>query len=140
VAINSTLEIDITGQCASESIGPYQYTATGGQVDFTRGAYMAKGGKAFIATHSTAFDKTNEETVSKIVAFIKPGGIVSLTRTDTMFVVTEYGVVNLKGKSLRERAQALISIAHPDFRGELIQYAKDIKYFIFPEHEEACKG
>lgn len=140
VSINATLQIDITGQCASESIGPYQYSATGGQVDFTRGTYMAKGGRAFIATHSTAFDKAKNETVSRIVPFIEPGGIVTLTRTDTMFVTTEYGVVNLKGKSLRERAQALISIAHPDFRDELIQHVKDIKYFIFPEHEEACKA
>ncbi|MDD3718468.1 MAG: acetyl-CoA hydrolase/transferase C-terminal domain-containing protein [Actinomycetota bacterium] len=140
VAINSTLEIDITGQCASESIGPYQYSATGGQVDFTRGAYMAKGGRAFIATHSTAFDKARGEMVSKIVPHLREGATVTLTRTDTMYVATEYGVVNLKGKTMRERAQALTSIAHPDFKGELIQYAKDVKYFIFPEHEEACKA
>jgi 4-hydroxybutyrate CoA-transferase len=136
VAINATLEIDITGQCCSEAIGPYQYSATGGQVDFTRGAYMSKGGRAFIATHSTTFDKTAGETVSKIVPQLKPGATVTLTRTDVMYVATEYGVVNLKGKTLRERAQALISIAHPDFKGELVKYAKDVKYFILPEHQE----
>ncbi len=136
VAINATLEIDLTGQCCSESIGNKQYSATGGQVDFTRGAYNAKGGRAFIAAHSTAVDKASGETISRIVPMLKPGATVTLTRTDVMYVVTEYGVVNLKGKSLRERAHALISIAHPDFRGELKQYARDVKYFIFPEHEE----
>ncbi|MDY6796926.1 MAG: acetyl-CoA hydrolase/transferase C-terminal domain-containing protein [Actinomycetota bacterium] len=136
VSINSTLEMDLTGQCCSEAIGPYQYSATGGQVDFTRGAYMARGGRAFIATHSTAFDKKSGKTVSKIAPQLKPGATVTLTRTDVMYVATEYGVVNLKGKTLRERAQALISIAHPDFRSELIQYAKDVRYFILPEHEE----
>jgi 4-hydroxybutyrate CoA-transferase len=135
VAINSTLEIDITGQCASESFGPYQYTATGGQVDFTRGAYLAKGGKAFIATHSTAVDKSTGNVVSKIVPQLKAGTTVTLTRTDVMYVATEHGVVNLKGKSLRERAQALISVTHPDFKSDLINYAKDVKYFVLPEHE-----
>jgi 4-hydroxybutyrate CoA-transferase len=135
VAINSTLEMDITGQCCSESFGPLQYSATGGQVDFTRGAWMAKGGKAFIALHSTAKDKDTGEAVSKIVPQLRPGAAVTLTRTDVMYVATEYGVVNLKGKTLRERAQALISVAHPDFRGELRQYAKDVKYFVLPEHE-----
>jgi acyl-CoA hydrolase len=135
VAVNSTLEIDITGQCASESIGHLQYTATGGQVDFTRGAFMANGGKAFIATHSTASVTATGELVSKIVPTLRPGATVTLTRTDVMYVATEYGVVNLKGKSLRERASSLIGIAHPDFRGELRDYAKRVKYFILPEHE-----
>lgn len=137
IAVNSTLEVDITGQCCSESIGPIQYTATGGQVDFTKGAWMSKGGKAFIATHSTATNSAGER-FSKIVPALRSGAAVTLTRTDVMYVATEYGVVNLKGKSLRERAQALIGIAHPDFRGELRQYAKDVKYFILPEHEEKC--
>ncbi len=140
VAINAALEIDITGQCCSESLGPYQYSATGGQVDFTRGAYKSRGGRAFIAIHSTAFDKAAGETVSRIVPHLREGATVTLTRTDVMYVATEYGVINLKGKTLRERAQALISIAHPDFRDDLVRYAKDVKYFIFPEHEEACKA
>ncbi len=136
VSVNATLQIDITGQCCSESFGPYQYTATGGQVDFTRGAWMSKGGRAFIATHSTAKHYQTGETVSKIVPTLDPGAVVTLTRTDVMYVATEYGVVCLKGKSVRERAQALISIAHPDFRGELKRYARDVKYFILPEHED----
>lgn len=136
VAVNSTIEIDIMGQCCSEAIGTMQYSATGGQVDFTRGAYMAKNGKAFIATHSTVTDKQTGELKSKIVPFLQPGTPVTLTRTDVMYVATEYGVALLKGKSMRERARALIGIAHPDFRGELRQYAKDAKYFVLPEHDE----
>lgn len=136
VSVNATLEIDLTGQCCSEAIGTTQYSATGGAVDFTRGATMSKGGRAFIATHSTTFDKATGETVSKIVPQLRPGAPVTLTRTDVMFVATEYGAVNLKGKSVRERAAALISIAHPDFAGELKRYAKDVKIFILPEHEK----
>jgi acyl-CoA hydrolase len=135
IAINSTLSVDIVGQCCSESFGPYQYSATGGQVDFTKGAWMSRGGKAFIALHSTAKDKDTGETVSKIVPQLRPGSTVTLPRSDTMYVATEYGVVNLKGKNLRERAQLLISVCHPDFRGELRQYAKDVKYFVLPEHD-----
>ena len=75
------------------------------------------------------------ETVSKIVPHLREGATVTLTRTDTRYVATEYGVVNLRGKSLRQRAQALISIAHPDFRAELSNYAKEVKYFILPEHD-----
>lgn len=136
VTINSTLEIDITGQCCSDSFGPYQYTATGGQVDFTRGAWMSRGGKAFIALRSTATDRDTGETVSKIVPQLRPGAAVTLTRTDVIYVATEYGVVNLKGKGLRERARALIGIAHPDFRGELKRYARYVKYFVLTEHVE----
>ncbi|MBC7230937.1 MAG: acetyl-CoA hydrolase/transferase family protein [Actinobacteria bacterium] len=135
VSINTTLEVDITGQCASESFGPIQYTATGGQVDFTRGAWISRGGKAFIVTHSAVEDKETGELVSKIVPQLRPGAVVTLTRTDVMYVATEYGVVNLRGKSLRERARALIGIAHPDFRRELSNYAKEVRYFILPEHD-----
>jgi 4-hydroxybutyrate CoA-transferase len=135
ISINTTLEVDITGQCASEAFGPIQYTATGGQVDFTRGAWGSRGGKAFIVTPSVTKDKDTGEMVSKIVPFLRQGAIVTLTRTDVMYVATEYGVVNLRGKNLRERAQALISIAHPDHRAELKNYAKEVKYFILPEHE-----
>jgi 4-hydroxybutyrate CoA-transferase len=135
ISVNSTLQIDITGQCCSESFGTKQYSATGGQVDFARGSFMSKGGKSFIATHSTAIDKDTGEPVSKIVPLLTPGATVTLTRTDVMYVATEYGVVNLKGKNLRERAAALISITHPDFRGELRQHAKDVKYFVLSEHD-----
>jgi 4-hydroxybutyrate CoA-transferase len=135
ISINTTLEVDITGQCASESFGPIQYTATGGQVDFTRGAWRSKGGKSFIVTSSTTKDKDTGETVSKIVPQLRPGAVVTLTRTDAMYVATEYGVANLRGKNLRQRAQELISVAHPDYRGELRDYAKEVKYFILPEHD-----
>jgi 4-hydroxybutyrate CoA-transferase len=135
ISINTTLEVDISGQCASESFGPIQYTATGGQVDFTRGAWLSRGGKAFIVTTSTVPDKDTGEPISKIVPQLRPGAIVTLTRSDVMYVATEYGVANLRGKSLRQRAQALISIAHPDFRRGLSDYAKEVKYFILPEHD-----
>lgn len=135
IAVNATLEVDIMGQCCSEAIGTAQYSGTGGQVDFTRGAYMASNGKAFIATPSTYTDK-NGEVRSKIVGCLRPGTPVTLTRTDVMYVVTEFGVALLKGKSMRERAQAMISLAHPDFRGELKRYARDVKYFVLPEHED----
>jgi acyl-CoA hydrolase len=135
VSINTTIEVDITGQCASESFGPIQYTATGGQVDFTRGAWLSRGGKAFIVTHSAVRDKESGELVSKIVPHHRQGAIVTLTRSDVMYVATEYGVANLRGKSVRQRAQALIGLAHPDFRKELSDYAKEVKYFILPEHD-----
>lgn len=137
VSINSTLEMDITGQCCSEAIGHKQYSATGGAQDFTRGAWRSKGGKGFIALHSTAVDKETGQTVSKIVPTLRPGTPVTIARTEIMYVATEYGVVNLRGKNNRERAQALISICHPDFRGELRRYAKDIKIFVLPEHDVA---
>jgi acyl-CoA hydrolase len=135
ISINTTIEVDITGQCASEAFGPIQYTATGGQVDFTRGAWLSRGGKAFIVTHSVVEDKETGELVSKIVPQHRPGGIVTLTRNDVMYVATEYGVANLRGKSLRQRAQALIGLAHPDFRRELSDYAKEVHYFVLPEHD-----
>jgi acyl-CoA hydrolase len=135
ISINSTIEVDITGQCASEAFGPIQYTATGGQVDFTRGAWLSRGGKAFIVTHSVVEDKETGELTSKIVPQHRPGGVVTLTRNDVMYVATEYGVANLRGKSLRQRAQALIGIAHPDFRRELSDYAKEVRYFVLPEHD-----
>lgn len=131
-SINPTLEIDLTGQCASESFGPFQYIATGGQVDFTRGAWVSRGGKAFIVTHSTARHKETGETVSKIVPRLRPWAAVTLTRTDVQYIATEFGVVCLKGKNILEYAQALISIAHPDFRGELWRYATEVRYLSFP--------
>jgi acyl-CoA hydrolase len=122
VSINTTLEIDLTGQCCSESIGPRQYSGTGGQSDTATGAQKAKNGRSFIALYSTADIKNatgEKERVSKIVPMLKQGAVVSLSRNDVDFVVTEYGVVNLRGTSLKERAKRLISIAHPDYREEL---------------------
>lgn len=117
VAINNTTQIDLQGQAASESDGHRHISGTGGQAQFVRGAYASKGGKSFICLSST-YDKKGDRR-SRIVLGLTKGNIVTSTRSDMMYVVTEYGIVNLKGKSVAERAQALISIAHPDFREEL---------------------
>ncbi len=133
IAINTTLSIDITGQCASEAFGPIQYTATGGQVDFTRGAWISKGGKAIMVTPSTVTNKEGQ-LISKIVPQLAAGSIVTTSRADGMYIATEYGVANLAGLSLRERARAMIGLAHPDFRRELSNYAEEVRYFVLPEH------
>lgn len=124
VAINQCLEIDLFGQVASESMGINQYSGTGGQVDFTAGVQRNPEGKAFICTKSTT--KVKGKTVSKIKATFEPGQTITTLRTDVQYVVTEFGIVQLKGLSLRERAEALISIAHPDFRDELTEEAKKL--------------
>jgi acyl-CoA hydrolase len=121
VSINSTTQLDLQGQAASESAGYRQLSGTGGQLQFVRGAYASVGGKSFICLPST-FEKDGVRR-SRIVADLTPGNIVTTPRTDVMYVVTEYGMVNLKGKSVAERAHALISIAHPDFRDELERVA-----------------
>jgi acyl-CoA hydrolase len=123
VAINSAIEIDLTGQVCSDSIGSYIFSGFGGQVDFIRGAARSKGGKPIIALPSTA--KRGEHT--RIVPYLKEGAGVVTSRADVHFVVTEQGVTNLFGKNLRERAEALIGIAHPDFREELERAAKQRK-------------
>lgn len=133
VSVNTTLQIDFTGQCASESIINQQISGTGGQVETAIGAQMAVGGKSIIALRSTATIKKpgSDEMirVSKIVPFLEKGTVVTLARTDVDYVVTEYGVAKLKGATVRDRAKMLISIAHPDFRDELTEEAKKIKYF-----------
>ena len=132
VSINSTLEMDLTGQCASESIGNVQFSGTGGQTDTAVGAQNSKNGKSFIALYSTAMvrdPKTGERVeTSKIVPTLKPGAAVSLSRADVDYVVTEYGVVALRGTNINERAKLLISIAHPKFREELTQQAIELGY------------
>ena len=115
VAINSAIEVDLTGQVVADSIGERPYSGVGGQMDFIRGAALADEGRAIIALPSTAAGGT----VSRITPTLKPGAGVVTTRAHVRTVVTEYGVTNLLGRSLRERAQALIAIAHPDFRDEL---------------------
>jgi acyl-CoA hydrolase len=117
VAINNTTQVDLQGQAASESDGHRHISGTGGQLQFVRGAYASKGGKSFICMSST-FCKRGEPR-SRIVLNLTPGNIVTTPRSDVMYVVTEFGIVNLKGKSVAERAKALISIAHPDFREQL---------------------
>lgn len=128
VSINTTLEIDLTGQCCSESIGSTQFSGTGGQVDTAVGAQNAKNGRSFIALYSTAMVKNpvtgEREEISKIVPQLKQGAVVTLSRNDVNYVVTEYGMVNLKGTNVRERVKLLISIAHPKFRDELLEQAK----------------
>lgn len=117
-AINSAIEIDLTGQVCADTIGKYQYSGVGGQMDFIRGASLSEGGKAIIAMPSL----TNKG-VSKIVPYLKEGAGVTTTRAHVHYVATEYGIVNLYGKNLKERAKALISIAHPDHREHLEKQA-----------------
>lgn len=115
VSVNSTLQVDLAGQAASESIGCKQYSGTGGQADYVRGAAWSKGGRSILAFHSTAAGGK----LSRIVANLDLGAIVTTTRTDIHFAVTEYGIADLRGRSVPERAEALIAVAHPDFRDEL---------------------
>lgn len=127
ISINTSLEVDLTGQCASESIGSRQFSGTGGQSDTAVGAQMSKGGKSIIALYSTAMVKdpaTGERhEVSKIVPQLQPGAGVSLSRNDVDRVVTEYGVAELRGTNIKERVAGLIAIAHPKFREELWEQA-----------------
>jgi len=121
VSINNTTQMDLQGQAASESSGVRHVSGTGGQLQFVRGAYASRGGKSFICLAST-YEKSGARQ-SRIVSALTPGNIVTTPRTDTMYVVTEYGIVNLKGKSVADRAKALISIAHPDYREQLLREA-----------------
>lgn len=125
VSVNNTTQMDLQGQAASESDGHRHISGTGGQLQFVRGAYASKGGKSFVCLSST-YDKGKDgQRRSRLVVGLTPGNVVTTPRTDTMYVVTEYGLVNLKGKSVAERAKALISIAHPDFREELARGARE---------------
>jgi 4-hydroxybutyrate CoA-transferase len=122
VAINSAIEIDLTGQVCADSIGPKIYSGVGGQLDFIYGASRSKGGIPIIALPSTA------KQFSRIVPMLKPGAGVVTTRNHVRYVVTEYGIADLYGKTIRQRAQALIGIAHPDFRDELSDRAGELHY------------
>jgi acyl-CoA hydrolase len=121
ISINNTTQVDLQGQAASESDGHRHLSGTGGQLQFVRGAYASKGGKSFIGL-SSAYDKRSERR-SRVVLNLTQGNVVTTPRSDVMFIVTEYGMVNLKGKSVAERAKALIGIAHPDFREGLERQA-----------------
>lgn len=130
VSINTTLEVDLTGQVCSESIGHRQFSGTGGQADTAIGAQMSEGGKSFIALYSTAEVKQpdgSRQTVSKIAPMLTHGAIVTLHRANVDYVVTEYGAVRLKGAPVHERARRLISIAHPDFRPWLQEEAQRLR-------------
>jgi len=125
ISICNAAQIDLTGQACSESAGVRQISGTGGQLQFVRGAYASREGKSFLCLAST-FER-DAHRASRIVARIDDCNIVTTPRTDVMYVVTEYGIVNLKGKSVPERARALISIAHPDFREELERQAREYR-------------
>jgi len=122
ISINNTLMADLTGQACSETLGFRQYSGTGGQLDFVRGACLSKGGKSFIALPSTFESK--EGMKSRIVLSLLPGQIVTVPRTDIDQIVTEYGVAELKYKTIKQRVNAMIAIAHPQFRDELSIGAK----------------
>ncbi len=124
VSINSAIEIDLTGQVCADSIGYLFYSGIGGQLDFVRGSARSKGGKPIIVVPSVRSD----ESMSRIVPHLSEGAGVVTTRGDIHYVVTEWGVANLYGKTIRERALSLISIAHPKFRAELFKKAKELKY------------
>ncbi len=126
ISINNAVDIDLFGQVSSESSGIKHISGAGGQLDFVLGAYLSKGGKSFICLSST-FKTKSGEVKSRIVPTLNPGSIVTDTRANTHYVVTEYGMVNLKGLNTWQRAEALISIAHPDFREELIKQAEQMK-------------
>jgi butyryl-CoA:acetate CoA-transferase len=124
IAINSCVEIDLYGQVCSESAGTRHISGTGGQLDFVTGALMAKEGKSFVCMPSTYVDRNTKEVKSRVVPTLPPGGIVSDPRSQAMYLVTEWGIVNLAGRSTWERAELVISIAHPDFRDDLVRDAQ----------------
>jgi len=124
MAINSALQVDLTGQVCSDSLGPTPYSGFGGQLDFMRGAGHSRGGKAIIAMASTA----KGGTISRIAPVLDPGAGVVTTRADVHYVVTEHGIAYLRGKTFRQRAQALIAVAEPRFRGELEDAARRLHY------------
>ena len=124
VTINATLEVDFLGQCASESLGSDYWSSSGGQPDFARGAVMATHGQSFIVLHAS----THDESVSRIVPRLHPGAAVTTFKNIVDRVVTEYGVAELRGSSIRERTRRLIAIAHPKFRNELSRSAREIGY------------
>jgi acetyl-CoA hydrolase len=124
VAINSALQVDLTGQVCADSIGTKFYSGFGGQVDFIRGSAKSEGGKPIIALPSTA----KNCTLSRIVPMLSPGAGVTTSRADVHYVVTEFGVAYLHGKNIRQRTLALIEIAHPEFREDLLKFAKERRY------------
>jgi itaconate CoA-transferase len=124
ISVNAIIEVDLTGQCCSESFGPVQFSGTGGQADFVRGAFNSPGGKSFLAFYSTA--KSGE--VSRVVPTLTPGAAVTTPRQDVHYLVSEHGTALLKGKSVPERAQAIIGLAHPKFRDWLTDEARKLGY------------
>jgi acyl-CoA hydrolase len=129
VSINSSIEVDVTGQCASESVGAKQISGTGGQADTAIGAQISRNGRSYICLYSTAAVKDKDgqpKTVSKIVPVLNQGAIVSLSRNDVDRVVTEYGIAELRGTNIRERVERLTAIAHPDFREDIVRQSIEL--------------
>ncbi len=124
VSINSAIEVDLTGQVCADSIGPAFYSGVGGQLDFVRGAARSKDGKTIIALPATA----KKGSLSRIVAQLKAGAGVTTTRNDVHFIATEFGIADLWGRTIRQRVEALVNIAHPDFREDLLRYAAEQNY------------
>ena len=124
MSVNAAIEVDLTGQCCAESIGPVQFSGTGGQADFVRGAFNSPGGKSFLAFYSTA--RSGE--VSRVVPTLTPGAVVTTPRQDVHYLVSEHGIALLKGKSVPERAKAIIGLAHPKFRDWLTEESRKLGY------------
>jgi itaconate CoA-transferase len=122
ISVNSILEVDLTGQCNAETLDGFEFSGTGGQLDFVRGAYGSPGGKSVLVFYSTA----QEGTISRVVPRLAAGVCITTPRMDTQYLTTEYGVVNVKGKSTRDRALAIISIAAPQFRDDLLKEAENM--------------
>jgi acetyl-CoA hydrolase len=127
VAINSAIEVDLTGQVCADSIGPKMHSAVGGQLDFIYGASRSKGGVPIIALPSTS-QLRDGTVISKIVPMLKPGAGVVTSRNHVHFVITEFGTAALYGMTVRQRTQALIKIAHPQFRDEIAAKARELHY------------
>lgn len=136
VAVNSAIEVDLTGQVCAESIGPGFYSGFGGQLDFIRGAARARYGKPIIALPSTA----KAGSISRIVPRLAHGAGVLTGRADVHYVVTEYGIAYLHGRTIRQRAEALIEIAHPNFRDSLYEYCEHQRWFQRNAYEVEMRG
>ncbi|MFH1059941.1 MAG: acetyl-CoA hydrolase/transferase C-terminal domain-containing protein [Pseudomonadota bacterium] len=122
ISINAVLQVDLLGQCNAEFLAGHQFSGTGGQLDFVRGAYDSPGGKSILAFHATA----KQGAVSRIVPQLEHGAMITTPRNDTHYLATEFGLANLKGKNTRQRALAIIDLAHPNFRDELLKAAEDM--------------
>jgi 4-hydroxybutyrate CoA-transferase len=128
IAINNALMCDLSGQVCAESIGFSQFSCTGGQLNFVRGARMSPGGKSFLVLDSTT-KKADGTMVSRIVTSFPPGAVVTTPRSDVDYIVTEYGAAHLRGKTISARVKEMINIAHPGFREQLMKEAKEKKLF-----------